>query len=120
MIQVPGSAVMTDPDMVQKAASQILCKNALDTLYKKYPGYMWMVMVDDVAGIMNIECLNASGRFGFTLHMKNIVHDAGVLNKRVMRAGGELLERYGLSRNRAKADEIHNMKRDFKREAIQV
>jgi len=120
MIQMPGSAIFASEDIVQKAASQIMCKNALDTLYKKYPGYTWMVMVDDVGGIMNIECLNASGRIGFTLHLNNIVHDVGVLNKEVMRAGGELLERYGLSRNRAKADEIQNMKRDYRQEAVQV
>lgn len=120
MIDVPGSAVIADETVVQKAASQIMCKNALDTLNKKYPGYAWVVMVDDVAGVMNIECWNISGRMGYTLHMTNLMHDAGVMNKKVMRAGGELLERYGLNRNRARETEIRSVKRDFRQESIQV
>ena len=42
--------------------------------------------------------MNLSGKWGFTIKAKHVIEDGG--KKRVRDAGGELLERYRLSRTR--------------------
>ena len=50
-----------------------------------------------------------SGRWGFVLKEDQLDPDY----KSVMRAGGEILERYNVRRGAASTDEIKNLDRDF-------
>lgn len=93
---------------VANANCRILAKNCLDVLNRKYPGHRWMVCVDDVGGIVNITNARLSGLQGYTLHITKIDNDF----KSVMRAGGEILERYRLSRGRIIDSEIVDLARN--------
>ena len=73
-----------------------MAKDIAETLFIKYPGYMWGVNVK--SGIAIIKCLNVSSLWGFVLKYKDISHDAGFRQKEVIRAGGEILERAKLER----------------------
>ena len=68
-----------------------MAKDIAETLFEKYPGYMWGVNVK--SGIALIKCLNVSSLWGFVLKYKDIKDDAGYRKKEVIRAGGEILER---------------------------
>lgn len=70
----------------------ILARNVGDILEKKYPGWMWFVYVQD--GVVFIRSMRLSGRFGFVIKEEHIDNDY----KAIMRAGGEMLERYNQSR----------------------
>jgi len=87
-----------------------LAKNAAEVLHKHYPGHLWAVNVD--GGLMDVRNLYLSGNWGFRLSIPAI-YSSSELDKRIMRAGGELLERY--RQRRAQADEaaIHTLTTDF-------
>lgn len=78
-----------------------MAKDIAETLFEKYPGYLWAVNVH--GGVAVIKCLNVSMNYGFVLHYDEIKDDAGYRKKEVIRAGGEILERAKLHRGERKA-----------------
>lgn len=89
-----------------------LCRRIADVLLKHYPGHVWNVEANtETGGVANIKLnypdkLGILPKFGFRLHIDKLNDD------KIMRAGGELLERYKLARGRASAysmmDAINN------------
>lgn len=104
--------VVRDHKLLDLSCSgKLLAIDVGETLNKHYPGHLWAVTVDEDGGVLVIKNLALSGNWGFVLHLHRL--PAGkALHPLIVRAGGELLERYNLSRSRLKVDEIMKMKRD--------
>lgn len=88
------------------ACDEVLAKNVADTLNKHYPGHLWAVRIEN--SVVHVFNLALSGRWGFVLHKAKIDPEMKV----VMRAGGEILERYRVSRGRMRPDEYSALKTD--------
>lgn len=83
----------------QLAANELLmCKTAAEKLHRTYPGHLWAV---DIQGgtVLNVRNMALSGQWGFTLRLPTI-YSASEFDRQLVRAGGELLERYRVSRSR--------------------
>ena len=78
------------------ACDEILAKNASNLLNQHYPGYLWAVNVnsDEKGGVMVIKNFSISFRYGYTLHLKKLDNKM----KKVIKAGGEILERASMAR----------------------
>jgi len=83
-----------------------MAKDIADTLHNHYPGHLWAVNVR--SGVATIHALNISSQWGFVLHYANIAHNAGERIKKVLRAGGEILERAHLVRGERR-DEVNHI-----------
>lgn len=82
-----------------------LCKKINDVLMRHYPRHPWMVGVNHKTGAIHIELayFNRLGRlfpYGFQLYIHKL-GSAKEMAKKIMRAGGELLERFNLERRAA-------------------
>ena len=77
-------------------ASKSIGKKVYETLCKHYPVFrnFWMVTVNQPGGTISVTNSALSGTMGFMLHTTKIDPEG----KAVMRAGGELLERYSVLR----------------------
>jgi hypothetical protein len=75
---------------------QQLATDAGRILSETYPGHEWHV--DVRSGALSIKHGRISTKWAMVLHYKRVAHDYSVLRKGVIWAGGELLERAGLSR----------------------
>lgn len=99
---------MTDIDVcevpIPEGMDMNLMKQIGDKLFAHYPGYQWAVSV--VKGVVQVRNLNLSGKWGFVLLTKDIDPDLKV----VMRAGGEILERYRLKRGAYNEDAYNSLK----------
>lgn len=75
-----------------------LARDAANMLNKHYPGFLWAVNVnaDPTGGVMQIKNYTVSYKYGYTLHLTKL----DVNMKKVMRAGGEILERARLARGK--------------------
>ena len=103
---------MSDDNAINRA---VLAGNALATLERHYPDWGWQVGVDDIGGVMHVRATAIpSGRWGFLLKLKR-VDPEGLA---VMRAGGELLERYRLRRAARKPGETQMIIRDAMGRAV--
>jgi predicted enzyme related to lactoylglutathione lyase len=73
-----------------------LAVRASELLQKHYPGYIWAVNVNSekTGGVMTIKNFSVSYQWGMILHLDKL--DAKL--KKVVRAGGELLERGRMAR----------------------
>lgn len=91
----------------ESLAARVRSKNIADTLVKHYPGYLWAVQPYQDGTAYQVYCLNLSGKWGFVIHESKIDNDYKV----VVNAGGEILERYRVSRERLHED---NFKSDVK------
>lgn len=101
--------IATDaPDL--SANDYVLAKGMADTLHKHYPGHLWAVTCDN--GLATVRNLALSGEWGFVLKVPAI-YSASSFDKDVIRAGGEILERYRVSRGVVRPDQIADMKTDF-------
>lgn len=80
--------------------------NCLTELQKHYPLYQygWRIKVDtrEQGGVMTLQNEYLSGQMGMTLHLNKVDPEL----KAIVRAGGELLERYRQSRK--KTGNIHD------------
>lgn len=101
-------------EMKITATEQLQAKNIAEHLIKHYPGHLWSVQV--YQGVVIIKNLALSGDWGFVLHQNKMDNDG----REVIRAAGELLERYNLSRGRLIENQVNDLKQDFKGEIIRV
>lgn len=76
---------------------QQLATDAAHILSQTYPGHEWHVDVS--SGTVNIKHMRISAKWAMVLHYKRVADDYGRLRKGIIWAGGELLERAGLSRS---------------------
>ena len=90
-------------------ADVTMAKRIAEALYKHYPDHIWMVNADNGNNIATVQLGGVTGKYGFYLHLDKLSVGMG----EVMRAGGEILERYRLHRGRRKDDEIANLSRDI-------
>jgi hypothetical protein len=75
-----------------------IAKQIGEDLCKTYQGRQWGVDVDSRNEVIIISCPSLSKRMGYRLHMKrDTIAD---LIPRCRRAGGEILERFGVARSR--------------------
>lgn len=95
----------------QKIAHQIG-----ETLNEHYPGHAWCVEVQLLQGVASIRNLNLSGEWGFMLHLDKLLQDP--TPKPIINAGGELLERYNISRGEFNDNEFEHRQRNLKGELI--
>jgi hypothetical protein len=102
--RVPGQ--VDSPDSLEASATLIhLVKNVADTLERHYAGWMWAVKPDEHGGIVDIFCMRISSKYAYTTHIPRLHEDRGF--KRVIRAGGEYLERFGFRRVPYSSEEWH-------------
>ena len=87
-----------------------LLRQVMSTLMRYYGGYVWDVHVN--GGVIKILNQSLSGKWGFILKQRDYA-TASELEKQVMRAGGELLERFNLAAQRRNNDKVRELKKDF-------
>lgn len=94
------------------AAREVELANRMaDVLNRQYPGHLWMVHASIKGGVVHIRNLYLSGKWGFVVKLADVLAD--VENKQLMRAAGELLERYRLRRGALNMAEYTGLKTDF-------
>lgn len=71
----------------------LMAKEASDALTAAYPGWLWGVNVDGKTGMCDIQNFNLAGNRGYRLKLHDI-YSASSFKADVLRAGGEILERY--------------------------
>lgn len=100
-----SEAVLTGSGPTQMA-DQDVCIAVGEDLTRAYPGYFWMVGCNHEAGTIEIRLQVptpiGTERFGYLMYISTAIGIGG--QKAVMRAGGEMLERYGLRRKWAHPD----------------
>lgn len=93
------STYIVDPNALDVSGSlAILTKRYGEALEKKYPGWLWTINPDEDGGVIYIYSLRLSGEYGFVLKTGEVENDAH--EKAAIRAGGEILERYGIRRGK--------------------
>ena len=75
-------------------------------LYEYYPGHNWHVIVEQ--GLIRIRHMNLHADYGITMGLEELTPEG----KELMRAGGEMLERFNLARTRAHMDKIKELPKD--------
>lgn len=112
MIDMTGS-----PDVA--ALDFNMAKEMAETLHGAYPQHLWAVTCDGEHGIATVRNMALSGNWGFVLHLKEF-STASDWKKKVIMAGGELLERYRLRRGIADHAAIAQLQCDFAGQIIGV
>jgi hypothetical protein len=94
----------------QELADMMLAKHSADALDRAYPGHLWAVDVN--GGVLNIRNLLLSPVMGWRLRVPAI-YSASDLQTRVVRAGGDILERFQMARGRLSEDQYAGLKTRF-------
>jgi len=88
----------------------VLAKTAADALDKAYPGHLWAVDVN--GGMLNIRNLLLSAEWGYRIKVLSL-YTASDLSARVLKGGGEILERFALARARFSEAQYADLKTNF-------
>jgi hypothetical protein len=81
-------------------------------LHRHYPGHAWSVDCNIRQGMINVHNLFLSGMYGFRLKLHG-AFSASQVEHDVMMAGGELLERYRLTRGEFNVEKWCGLRTDF-------
>jgi hypothetical protein len=92
------------------AADLTLAKNMADLLHRHYPGHLWAVTCEE--GVATVRNLYLSGNWGFVIKVGD-VYSMSDFDRKIVRAGGELLERFKMSRGKFRDDQYSDIKTDF-------
>lgn len=104
---------MIDLDLDSKPEDMIMIKNVLAVLSRHYPGHPWAVRID--GGILEVKNQGVHATYGFALGVRGLVGD---YDKRIMDAGGTVLEHFGIRRGIAKGDDYALLRRDVRGDGI--
>jgi len=80
-----------------------LCKRAAEDLHRTYPGHLWAVAID--GSFLDVRNLMLSGKWGFRVPLRQMFSSSD-WDKKIIMAGGEVLERYRMSRSRLPGGEL--------------
>jgi hypothetical protein len=92
-----------------------VCKAIGTALQKSYPRRQWYVDVSISGGTANIMCPSISTRHAYVLHINKTAEQ---LQKDTIKAGGQILEMFKLSRERSAGGGEEFLLRDARGEAI--
>lgn len=81
--------------LVEETKDYDMAREVVEILHQTYPGHLWWATV--VNGIVNIKNLFISQSYGMALHYDKL-GDANERKRKVIRAGGEFLERAHMRR----------------------
>ena len=102
------SDLLITEDSQFKANEFLLAKNAAELLNRHYPNHLWAVDVE--GSVLNIRDMLLSGSMGYTLHIPAI-YSSSDWDKQILRAGGEILERYNIARGAWRDGATEHLKR---------
>lgn len=111
----PVSAVsLASPEDLQHLSSLdfAMSKQIAEKLHEHYPGHMWGVNVSHRTGLIEIRNMYLSGQWAYVLKLGS-VYSASALEADAVRAGGEILERFRLSRAQFQAEQYAAAPTDF-------
>lgn len=89
-----------------------LSKTLAECLHRHYPEWLWAVNVSHRTGMIDIRNLHLTGNHGYRLRL-GITYSISSLERDVMRAGGEILERFRMSRAQFQAEQYGHAPTDF-------
>lgn len=95
-------------------AKDVIANRIGSTLQRTYPNRNWLVRVSDDLTIATINCTDISLQYGYTIHLDKITHELELVARF---AGGEILERFNLSRDKY-ADDGALLRVDRRGEAL--
>lgn len=75
---------------------ELMAKEVARTLMEAYPLHPWHVSI--MGGCIVVKMMNVSPKWGMVRKYDAVKHGAAVLKREIVSAGGEFLERAGLSR----------------------
>lgn len=112
-VDAPATLELLHQDSPECAANDVLMATEMaKALDDAYPNHLWAVTCEGKTGIATIRNLRLSGNRGFILKLPT-VYSASEFKKRVVMAGGEVLERYQIARGRLNMNNIRDCKTDF-------
>ena len=82
-----------------------------EALTKAYPGHAWAVTCEGDKGIATVRNLGLSGNWGFILKLSEMTSSSD-WERRIVMAGGELLERFKLRRGAVDHDAVASLAMD--------
>jgi hypothetical protein len=89
----PDGMVERPSELVCHASLTILVKEMADLLEQHYPGWGWLLGPDESGGVISVRALRLSGSWGYLLKIGDLQGDPQL--RKVLKKGGELLERFG-------------------------
>lgn len=98
--------------MHRYAQDVAMAKQLSEVLQRHYPGHLWAVNVETRSGLITIRDMYLSGQWGYVLKI-GAVYSASSLERDAVRAGGEILERFRMSRAQFVAEQYADKPVDF-------
>ncbi len=114
----PLAQIITDSAGVPiSGAGLTLSSNLVARLEQAYPNFTgaWRVCINEIGGTIEVTNLLLSGKMGFLMHIAKIDPEG----RKVVRAAGELLERYRIARSGGRVaalEQVFGQARDFRGE----
>lgn len=98
------------------ASTMLMVKDMAARLTAAYPGFRWAIQPSEKGRVFNVFCLDFSGRWGYVLKYTDVMYDPR--HRAILRAGREILLRFGYKATSYKPVLIAALLRNAKGEVI--
>lgn len=110
---------ITDPnDFVEHSSLVVAAKEGANALNSKYPGWLWAIQINAKGRVFHLFNHALHDQWGYLLHADDLEH--GNARKAFIKAGGEILERFGLPRAGMNPQRLAAVPRDLRGRAIPI
>jgi hypothetical protein len=116
---VPHVSRELEPMEIADPLDQQLCEIVGAVLMKHYPLYDWLIRADRRKGMIDIINVSLDGQLGCRVFMDGPA-SVSELEHKAMMYGGEILERFNVTRGAMRYQEIAELPRDFAGRIINV
>jgi hypothetical protein len=106
----PEGEIDNAEDFDVHASLKILAKDGMAVLHERFPGWRWAIQINEFGRMMNLFNLDLHDTWGYTIRIMEIEHDPS--RKIFVKAGTEILERFGMRAAGIDYAALSAMKRD--------
>lgn len=108
--------VSDEKNLMVPASAKLICREIMRILTTVYPRYKWAIQPDVNGGQIVIFCATFSYEYGYSIRFPSF-HDE-MDRKKVILIGGEILERFNVSRKGFEKGMLRDTKKDFRGNSI--
>lgn len=96
----------------------IIAKQGMRLLHRNFPGHFWVIQINVKGRMFNVFNHALHDNWGYTIRASDLERSS--INKIFIRAGGEILERFGMNAGRFNLDNYAKLQKDSKGRCIPV
>lgn len=115
----PEGEIVNPNDFLEHSSLVVVAKDGAETLNQHFPGHLWAIQINAKGRVFHVFNHALHDQWGYLIRADEVIHQ-GSIRRVFLKAGGEILERFGLKRGRLDPMAYAALPKDLKGRCIPI